>query len=107
MAVDPLSNWFQQQRRLRVDDTIRALQGEDPRKSAGADALAAQQFTVGMAVRSWYDANFDPVSLIQNLLVGACFIADNHGVSREQLAKLIMMVELKSDRQLIYNPNPR
>lgn len=100
-----MSNWWNRRRRLRVDDTSKLLLGPDVLKPAGADDLAAQQYQVGIAIRGWYDAGYNHIGLIQNLLVGACFVADNTGVSREQLAKLIVMVEMKKERQLIYKPD--
>ncbi len=98
-------SWWENRRRLRVDSVSKQLLGDDPRTQVGSDALAAQQFRVGVFVRECYDGGFDPISLIQNLMVGAVFVADNHGVSRDQLIKLIPMIELKKERQLVFDPS--
>lgn len=99
-----ISEWWKQRRRLRVDDASKQTLGVDPKTQGGADAIAAQQFNVGVFVRQCFDAGYEPITLIQTLLVGAVWLADNVGVSREQLAKVVYAVELKSDRQLIWMP---
>jgi hypothetical protein len=38
------------------------------------------------------------------LLAGAAYIGDNHGVSREQMAKVIVAIALNQNRQLVWTP---
>jgi hypothetical protein len=99
-----MGSWWENRRLLRAKATTEALLGENPATRGSSDDLAAQQFKVGMFVRACFDGGFDRISLIQNLLVGACFIADNFGVSRQQLSEVILAIELKKDRQMIYKP---
>ena len=104
VSRDGVGSWWERRRRLRVDETSKQLLGPDTLKPAGADDLASQQFQVGVFVRQCVDAGFDQLSLLQNLLVVSVWLADQIGVSREQIAKTVHAIEMTRDRQLIYKP---
>lgn len=101
----PLDNWWKRRRRLRVDDVSKQLLGIDPASAQGEDALQAQRFKVGVFIRECIDGGFDPMTMIEMLVTGAAWLGDNYGVTRQQMAKAIVDVEMKRDRQLIFNPN--
>lgn len=91
-------------RRLLVDASVKHVIGGDASRQAGADALNAQSFKIATFVKQSFDAGFEPANMIRMLLSGACFIADNCGVSRDQLVQAIRMSQAPADAQLIYKP---
>lgn len=84
-----------------MDDAKRMVLGETGNTS-GEDEKQAQRFKLAEFVRQAYDAGFDRMIMVEMLLAGACFIGDNHGVSRQQMAKVVEAISLGENRQLIY-----
>lgn len=91
-------------RRKLIDVHYKHIIGSDPSRIAGADAEQAQSFQIATAVKQWFDSGYDPINLIRMLLAGACFVADNCDVSREQMVQVIRQAKIMRDRQLIYKP---
>lgn len=89
-------------RRVHMDDARRMVTGVDVSKSASEDDKQAQRFKLAEVHRQFYDAGFDPLVMIEMMLAGACFFGDNHGVSRQQMAKIIEAIDIGQNRQLIY-----
>lgn len=98
-------DWFKN--RLAAERAAAArkeVEGVNPLlKSADAD-LQEQRLAVGFAVRRWFDGGMDPETLVQSLLVGAVWLGDNLGISRDALVEVIRRTELKRERELIFKP---
>jgi hypothetical protein len=92
-------------RRIHMDRATHAVLGVDPRTSGSEDARQAQRFQIADVVRQLHDAGYDRMLMIEMLLAGAAFIGDNYGVSREQMAKVIVQISLADSRQLIIAPD--
>lgn len=91
-------------RRIHMDHATRVVTGIDPRTSGSEDARQAQRGQIAEVVRSMHDAGYDPMLMIEMLLAGAAYLGDNYGVSRDQMAKVIVQISLSDTRQLIYTP---
>jgi hypothetical protein len=91
-------------RRVHMDDATRQITGADPRKAHGEDAKQSQRFQIANFVRQVYDAGYDPLVIIEMLLSGAVFIGDNTGVSRQQMAKVVVELAINENRSLIWTP---
>lgn len=99
-----LSNWWKMRRAEREAEAYKTITGVDPRTSGPQLEEQTVRMKVATMVRELFDAGADPIVLIQSYLVGAVWLADNCGISREQLVKLVTAVELKRDRALIFKP---
>lgn len=99
-----LSNWWKFMREQRNAEHHKTITGVDPRTSAPLMEEEAVRMKVATMLRELFDGGADPLVLIQSYLVGAVWLADNNGVTREQLVKLVTTVELKRERQLIFKP---
>lgn len=100
-----MSRWFDRKMaKIRVDNAVKHVIGDDPARKGGEDALQAQRFNIASAVRQWFDGGYEPLELIRMLLSGACFVADNVGVTREQLVEVIRAAGPMKDAQLIFKP---
>lgn len=73
-----------------VDDRSKEQLGDAELKRAGGHDLLVQQRNIDETIRGWYDAGYDRAELVSYLLVGVCLIADNYGVSRGQLAAVVL-----------------
>lgn len=93
-----------QKRKVLVDAASAHIIGAAESRQSGADAIRAQSFQIATAVKQWFDGGYEPANMIRMLLSGACFLADNCGVSREQLIKVITMATAPSDAELIWKP---
>lgn len=99
-----ISEWWKKQRAQVSADAHKTITGIDPRTSAPALEEHAVLVEVASMVRQLFDAGADPIVLIQAYMTGAVWLADNVGISREQLVQLVKAIELKRDRQLIWTP---
>lgn len=91
-------------RRAAMDHASKIVTGIDVKRDSGADALAAQRFVLANFHRQCFDSGFDPMTMIECLLAGAAFFADNHNVSREMLAAFVTKVALQGGRELVFKP---
>lgn len=91
-------------RRLAMDGASKIITSIDSRKASSTDDQQSQRFKIANQIRTFYDAGFDPMIIIEMLLAGAAFVGDNHGVSRSQMQKVLGEVSIGADRQLIYTP---
>lgn len=69
--------------------------------------LEGQRMQVGHFVRQCFDGGFDSETLVQSLMVGAIWLADNLGISRDALHEIIRRTELKRERQFIFSPGEK
>lgn len=92
-------------RRIHMDDAARVVTGTDPRLAHSEDARQTMRYQIANFVRQIYDAGYDPLVIIEMLLSGAAFVGDNHGVSRQQMAKVIVELAVRGDRSLIWVPS--
>lgn len=95
----------EKKRRIRVDEAVKHVIGDSNRVGTGSDAERAQSFVIAKFVRECFDAGFEPLNMIRMLCAGACFLADNSGVSREQLVEVIRAAKLMPGRELIFDPS--
>lgn len=102
-----VTNWWKQRRAEREAQAYKTITGVDPRASGVGMEEQSVRMKVATMVRELFDGGADPIVLIQSYLVGAVWLADNCGVSREQLVQLVTSVELKRDRALIFKPGDR
>lgn len=84
------NEYLRKQRRTLIGEQNITLIGE----AAHDRQLEEQQVKVAMFVRDCYFAGFDPVTLAQSLLVGACWLGDNTNISRQNMSKIVMMAKL-------------
>lgn len=91
-------------RRILIDDQTTHVIGTDPRRAAGSDSQQAQLAQIGETCRQWFDSGYEPATLISGLLTMACYFADNMGIEREELHRVIREAHLAMDRQLIHRP---
>jgi hypothetical protein len=74
----------------RADNAFKAITGVDPRKKHSEAALAAQRQVVARIVFDLYEnRGFEWVGLVQMLIAGACFVAEQNGVSRDKLKQVL------------------
>lgn len=88
----------------RAMEALKVVTGSDQLKRASDTDRATQRVTFAQLVRQVYDGGWDRMTLIESLLAGACFLADNHGVSRQQLCAFVAELALSKDRELVYAP---
>jgi hypothetical protein len=91
-------------RRVFVDDATKQVTGEDVRLKGSADEQAAQRYQVAEFIKSIHDAGYNPLIIIEMMLAGAAFLGDNYGVSRQQMATVIVEIALSDQRTLIWTP---
>lgn len=76
--------------RDRADDAAKIITGVDPRKTTSAAELAAQRQVVARIVFDLVNnRGFEPEGLIQMFIAGAAFLADNAGISRDNLKEYL------------------
>lgn len=74
----------------RADAAFAAIVGQDPRRRTSEAALAAQRQVVARIVFDLAEnRGFDWVGLTQMLIAGACFVAEQNGVSRDVLKRVL------------------
>jgi len=101
-------SWWKQKMAIERAAKVRAqLEGVNPLLRGQEQNLLEQQMAVGHAVRQWFDGGFDSETLVQSLMVGAIWLADNLGISRDALVEVIRRTEMKKERQLIFKPGGR
>ena len=101
-----MSDWWR--KKLAAERAAKArteIEGVNPLLRGVDSDLQAQRLAVGHAVRQWFDSGFESETLVQSLVVGAVWLADNLGISRDALVEIIRRTELKKERQLIYRPD--
>lgn len=101
-----MSDWWK--KKMAAERAAKArtqLEGVNPLLRSVDSDLQAQRLAVGHAVRGWFDGGFDSETLVQSLMVGAIWLADNLGISRDALHEIIRRTELKTERQLIFKPD--
>lgn len=101
-----MSEWWK--KKVAAERAAKArgqIEGINPLlKSADAE-LQQQRLVVGHHVRQWFDGGFEGETLVQSLMVGAIWLADNLGISRDALHEIIRRTEMKRERQLIFKPD--
>lgn len=86
-----------------MDRVHREIVGVDTSKSSAESDLQAQRRMIAQIVFRLFH-QCDRITLLQMLLSCACWVADQHGVSRDQLSKLVQMVGM-GDNSLIFDPS--
>lgn len=99
MALD---EWWKQRRAEANRQAMKTITGVDPATQRPLMDAHDVQMQIGTMVRQLFDGGADPIHLVQCYLMGAVWLADNVGISREQLAKAIHAVESKRD--FIFKP---
>lgn len=99
-----MNEWWKHRRAQRNADAHKIITGVDPRTSAPLLEENTVRMQIATMVRELFDAGADPILMIQCYMAGAVWLADNSGVSRDQLVKLVNAIELKRDRSLIFKP---
>lgn len=100
-----MSEWWK--RKMAIERSAKArgqLEGVNPLLRSQDANLHEQQLAVGHFVRQCFDGGFDSETLVQSLVVGAIWLADNLGISRDALVEIIRRTELKRERQFIFKP---
>lgn len=87
-------------RRLLVDKQAEHVIGTDPKREHGLDDMQSQLFEIGKTCRAWFDNGYNPATLISGLMTMACYFADNVGVDREELHRVIREAHVGLDRRL-------
>ena len=100
----PISEWWKQKRAERSREAHKLITGVDPLTQRPLMDEHDVLMQVAAMVRQLFDSGADPILLIQAYMTGAIWLADNNGISRDQLCQLVRAVELKSDRSLIFKP---
>ena len=101
-----MSEWWK--KKLAAERSAKArqqLEGVSPLLTSAGTSLHEQQLVVGHFVRQCFDGGFDSETLVQSLMVGAIWMADNLGISRDALVEIIRRTEMKKERPLIYKPD--
>jgi hypothetical protein len=74
----------------RADNAFEAITGCDPRKAHREAELAAQRQVVARIVFDLHEnKGFEWEGLVQMLVAGAAFVAEQHGVSRDKLKQVL------------------
>lgn len=97
-------SWWDRKRAERDAKATSAITGIDPRKSSAGVDEQGVKMAIAKGLRQLYDGGVDPVVLVQSYLAGAVWLADNSGITRDELKKAIDMLEMKRERQLIFKP---
>lgn len=101
-----MSEWWKKKMAAeRAAQAREAIEGTNPLLRSQDANLQEQRLVVGHFVRQWFDSGFDSETLVQSLMVGAIWLADNLGISRNALHEIIRRTELKKERQLIFKPD--
>lgn len=101
-----MSEWWK--KKMAAERSAKAreqLEGVSPLLTSAGTSLEEQRLIVGHFVRQCFDGGFDSETLVQSLAVGAIWLADNLGISRDALVEIIRRTEMKSERQLIFRPD--
>lgn len=86
-------------------EATKEITGTDPRKSSSGMAEHEQRRVVSSAIAGFVrSGQFDPYVLMQSLVAGLAFLADNFGVSRAKLVEMLTMAKLPEDRSLLWLP---
>ena len=81
------------------------LLGSDPRRSSEGLDVHNQRILVATTIADLHrNGKVDPFVLMQQLVAGLCFLADNHGVSRANLAEMVHRAQMPKDRSLLWTP---
>jgi hypothetical protein len=99
-----INEWWKQKRAAVSADAHKLITGVDPRTSRPLMDEHDVLMQIATMVRELFDGGADPILLIQAYMTGAVWLADNSGISREQLVQLVQAIELKRDRSLIFQP---
>lgn len=101
-----MSDWWK--RKMAAERAAKAreqLEGISPLLTSQGTSLQEQRLVVGHFVRQCFDGGFDSETLVQSLMVGSIWLADNLGISRDSLVEIIRRTEMKAERQLIFKPD--
>jgi len=90
-------------RRMLVDKQASSIIGDDEKRKATSDDERAQSFAIAKFTQECFDAGFDPVNQIRMFLVGAIWLADQCGVSREQMIE-VLRVARAPDVETVIKP---
>lgn len=99
-----INEWWKRQRAERSAEAHKLITGVDPRTMRPRMDEHDVLMQVATMIRELFDGGADPILLIQAYMTGAVWLADNSGISREQLVQLVQAIELKRDRSLIFKP---
>lgn len=81
------------------------ITGTDPRRSSAGMSEHDQRILVATTITDlWRSGRVHPHVLMQMLIGGLAFLADNHSVSREQLVGMLRAAKLPEERSLLWTP---
>ncbi len=63
-----------------------------------------QKAKIGEFFRSVIDGGFDPLTVIEMMIAGTAYFADQYGVGRVQCAEMLQAVKLSDERSMIWTP---
>lgn len=102
--MSDIDNFWKRRRAERDAKARKIITGIDPSKATSSADEHTVRVQIATMLRQLYDAGIDPVVLVQSYLAGAVWLADNSGISRDQLIEAVKLCAMKSDRQLVYTP---
>lgn len=83
----------------------RDITGTDPRRSSAGLSEHDQKLLVATTISDLTrSGRVDPYVLMQMLVAGLAFLADNHGVSRAKLVEMLTMAKLPDQGSLVWTP---
>jgi hypothetical protein len=91
-------------RRELAEMATRELTSEDPRHSARGMDRQTQKNQIAEQVVGMLRRGYDPMVIMEMLIAGLAWFADNHGVSRAQLIDHLKEAQMPERRSLLWTP---